>query len=76
MRLYDRSLTEVGAKASADRSQALLELRLALPYASIAAGNDGLWQPLQATLGESNRVPESDLVTALQQQCAGVPTSS
>lgn len=49
---------------------ALGELRLALPLAATAAGESPQWQALMTTLTESSRVPESDLVIALQQQCA------
>jgi hypothetical protein len=50
--------------------EALLLLRKALPLAALAAGTNGAWQALQATLSESNRVPESRLIGALSQQCA------
>lgn len=60
------------AIAARDRTRALTALRFALPLASIAAGTDGSWQPLEATLSESNRVAESHLVTALSAECAGV----
>lgn len=49
---------------------ALAELRQALPLAATAAGESAQWQALMTTLTESSRVPESDLVSALQQQCA------
>jgi ABC-type phosphate/phosphonate transport system substrate-binding protein len=63
------------ALAAQERSNALEQLRIALPLASNAAGSDGDWQPLMATLSESNRVPESYLVNALTQQCSspGLP---
>ncbi|MDA8197269.1 MAG: hypothetical protein M0019_08720 [Actinomycetota bacterium] len=59
------------AKNHANASQALNEIRQALPYAAIAAGTDGSWQPLEATLSETNRVPLSDLTSALSQECQG-----
>jgi hypothetical protein len=61
--------------AGARRSSALEQLRIALPLASSAASGDGDWQPLMATLSESNRVPEAYLVNALTQQCSsnGLP---
>lgn len=69
--LWHRSQTESPpAKASRDRAVALLELRMALPSAALAATRSGQWQALSFTLSESSRVPESDLVTALTQECA------
>ncbi|MHB1517496.1 MAG: hypothetical protein ACYCVN_10650 [Acidimicrobiales bacterium] len=45
------------------------QLRAALPLAAQAAYHDGQWQALMTTISESNRVPESTLVTALSAQC-------
>ena len=59
------------AKNHANTQQALDEIRQALPFAAIAAGTDGSWQPLEATLSETNRVPLNDLVSALSQECQG-----
>jgi len=56
--------------AAADRARALSQLRDALQPAALAAGSDGQWQALEATLSESSRVAESELVTALSAQCA------
>jgi hypothetical protein len=56
--------------AHRDRQRALSLLRQALQPAAIAGSNDGDWQALMATLSESNRVPESKLVSALSAQCA------
>ena len=42
------------------------------PLAAQAAGDDTTWQPLDATLSESNRVPLRFLLPALAAQCAGV----
>ncbi|MCU1494067.1 MAG: hypothetical protein JWO62_1831 [Acidimicrobiaceae bacterium] len=58
------------ARAAADRGVALSELRDALQPAALAGSSDGQWQALEATLSESSRVPESDLVIALTAQCA------
>lgn len=58
------------AQAARDRSAALLELRRALPSAALASTRSGQWQALDATLSESSRVPEADLVPALTQECA------
>lgn len=44
-------------------------LRSALPYAAIAAGSNLEYQALQATLSETNRVPERLLVSALTREC-------
>jgi hypothetical protein len=51
------------------------QLRTALPLASEAAYRDGQWQALMTTVAESNRVPESVLITALKAQCASADTS-
>ena len=74
-----RSLAEFAAAsrtvsrsvAAADRAKALGQLRAALQPAALAASGDGQWQALEATLSETNRVPESELVPALTAQCAG-----
>ncbi len=58
------------AQAEAQRSQAVAELREALPIASTAAGEAGQYQALMATLAESEHLPESLLVHALGEQCA------
>ena len=52
------------------QQRALGLLRQALPYAAIAAGSNGNFQPLEATLSESNRVDIQDLKTALTAECA------
>jgi hypothetical protein len=57
-------------QARVERARALDELREALPLAARAGSDGGQWQALGATLSESSRVPEGDLVTALQAQCA------
>jgi hypothetical protein len=56
-------------RASSLRETALVEIRAALPFAAIAAGEDTSWQALEATLSESNRIPVSFLVHALSLQC-------
>jgi hypothetical protein len=60
------------AKAAKLQTEALDQVRAALPYAAQAAGDDTTWQPLDATLSESNRVPVHFLLPALAAQCAGV----
>ena len=65
-----------GPAQQAAASAALAELRLALPLAATAAGEAPQWQALMTTLSESSRVPESDLVSALQQQCADATTGT
>jgi hypothetical protein len=68
--LYESSLT---AKTPKERSALLDEaynrLSLALQPAALASTDDGKWQGLMATISESSRVPESVLVSALQEQC-------
>lgn len=56
----------------ADTTAALEQLRDALPLAATAAGENAQWQAFMTTLSESGRLPESDLVIALRQQCASV----
>jgi hypothetical protein len=71
--LYHRSTTDLSAAVQqADSTAALQQLRLALPLAATAAGENPQWQAFMTTLSESSRVPESDLVIALSQQCAAV----
>ena len=53
-----------------ERARALEELRRALPPAALAGSAGGPWEALTATLSESSRVPEADLVEALTAQCA------
>ncbi len=59
------------AQAARLASDALDQVRAALPLAAEAAGEDTTWQPLVATLSESNRVPLRFLLPALAAQCAG-----
>ncbi len=59
-----------GNPSPAARQRALELLRQALPLAAIAAGTNGNWQPLEATLSESNRVPINHLRSALTAECA------
>lgn len=57
-------------KQAAAYDHALSLLRNALPDAALAAGTDNQWQALQATLSESDQVPESRLIASLKQQCS------
>ena len=52
------------------RSEALDQVRAALPLAAEAAGDDTTWQPLVATLSESNRVQLNYLLPTLASQCS------
>ena len=71
--LYQQSTADASpAAAQADSAAALQQLRDALPLAATAAGEDATWQAFVTTLSESSRVPESDLVIALREQCASV----
>lgn len=71
--LYQRSSRASSpAVQQAEAAAALQELRAALPLAASAAGENAQWQAFSTTLSESSRVPESDLVVALRQQCADV----
>jgi hypothetical protein len=79
----DRSLEllkESGRQADAATSarlanQAYDQLRQALPIAAQAAYHDGEWQALMTTVSESNRVPETTLITALEAQCQQADSS-
>jgi hypothetical protein len=71
--LYEQATTAPSPQAGENRqSEALFQLREALPLAATAAGEASQWQGLMATLSESSHVPEADLVSALRQQCATV----
>jgi len=63
------------AGAARLKQQAYEQLRTALPIAAEAAYRDGQWQALMTTVSESNRVPETILVEALQAQCKAADTS-
>jgi hypothetical protein len=58
------------AVANQELNEAESQLQTASPLASEAAGEAPQWQALMATLAENSRLPESDLVSALQDQCA------
>ncbi len=62
--------------AKAQQKKALDLLGSALPLASVAAGSNGVYQALMATLSESSRVPEKLLVNALSRECAQVLPSN
>ena len=66
LRLYAQAVASPDP-AVADR--ALVELRTALPLASVAAAGSGQWEALRTTLSESPNVDEGRLVPALTQQC-------
>jgi hypothetical protein len=69
--LYQASLHAADpALATAKQSQAVAQLRDALPMAATAAGEAGQYQALMATLAESDHLPESLLVHSLEEQCA------
>jgi hypothetical protein len=77
LKLYAKAgRTGDGALASKDRAAALAELRQAVSPAALAGSEDGDWQALAATVSESARVPEADLITALSAQCAATLSSS
>lgn len=74
--LYDQAAHEQGTAAAATRKAALVELRRALRPAALAGSAGGQYQALQATLSESSRVPESQLVSALSAQCAAAQAAA
>lgn len=67
---YQSASTPTAAHAALARS--IHDLRNALPLAALAAGSNGEYQALQATLSESNRVPLSHLQSALDAQCKAI----
>ncbi len=75
--LYRRSERDTDATVAAgDLARAEAQLQMASPLAAQAAGEAPQWQALMATLSEGSRLPESDLVQALQQQCAVAQTGA
>jgi hypothetical protein len=73
--LYRKAEKEPDPKLAArERSRAETQLENASPLATEAAGEAPQWQALMATLAESSRLPEANLVQALQAQCAVVQT--
>jgi hypothetical protein len=73
--LYRKAQTQPDPKlAASERARAETQLEEASPLATEAAGQAPQWQALMATLAETSRLPESDLVQALQAQCAVVQT--
>ncbi|HWD25290.1 MAG TPA: hypothetical protein VG368_07475 [Acidimicrobiales bacterium] len=73
LNLFRQSLSASGSKSLSLSTQASTELTNALRPASLAANSDGGWQALAATLSESTRVPEVNLVHALTDECASSP---
>jgi hypothetical protein len=68
---YQQARADPGSPAAPRlRAKALADLRTAMPISALAAADDTQWQALAATLGESSRVDEGDLIHALQAQCA------
>ncbi len=75
--LYRRSEHDTDATVAADDlARAEGQLQMASPLAAEAAGQAPQWQALMATLSEGSRLPEADLVEALQQQCAVTQTGA
>ncbi len=58
------------------QQEAYIQLRQALPIAAQAAYHDGQWQALMTTVSESNRVPETTLVSSLRAQCQQADSSA
>jgi hypothetical protein len=71
--LFRESTDATGPTAASLDTDANIQLRDALQPASIAAGADGNWQALAATLSESSRVKDANLVNALSDECAASP---
>ena len=75
IQLYERSTHQHGAMAERTRAAALVQLRRALRPAALAGSAGGQFQALQASLSESSRVPEGELVSALSAECSSAGTS-
>ena len=58
------------ARNEAKLADVAAEINGAAGRAAEAAGDDTTWQPLVATLSESNRVPLNYLLPALAAQCS------
>jgi hypothetical protein len=71
---FKQSTETTGASAKALVTKASDALASALRPASLAASGDTNWQALAATLSESSRVTESQLVHALADECAASPS--
>lgn len=76
--LYGAATNETDpVKSHREMEASLKQLRAALPDAAIAAGSNGGYQALEATLSETNRVPEKLLISALVRQCSVImPTNT
>jgi hypothetical protein len=70
IRLFNESSHASGAERQTLLDEAQQKLDDAEPKAGLASGTDTDYQALAATLSESARVPESDLIQALSAQCA------
>ncbi len=69
--LYRQASHATSARVAArERARSLTALSSASRHAALAAAADPSWQALAATLSETSRVPEADVVSALQAQCA------
>jgi len=75
--LYERSLKNPDATAAAaQQSQALEQLRIALPLAAQANSADGSWDALMTAISESSRVNERLLIVSLRATCANARTGT
>ncbi len=63
------------ATAASLRAKANAQLLAAIPIAAQAAYHDVQWESLSATLSESNRVPEAELIPSLKAQCLNATSS-
>jgi hypothetical protein len=73
LELYKQSTMTSGQVADSLAIAAVTELSDARRSASLAASGDTNWQALAATLSESSRVSEANLVRALTAECASSP---
>lgn len=72
LRLERQAAGAPSNQAAQIRRHVIRMLQAVEPSAAIAAGEDGQWQALQATLGEVGIVPVRLLAQALSAQCSGV----
>jgi hypothetical protein len=71
IRLYARAEHDTDATtARREQTEATAQLEEALPLAAAANSANPTWNPLMTTLQEIGRMSESNLIPALEAQCA------
>jgi hypothetical protein len=74
-RLVSQESSSSGAALASLKGRTLRQLEIAEPLAAIAAGSNGSWQALQATLQEAETVPVPALLPALRAECSAGASS-